>query len=580
MASFDPILTKILWSRLTSIVDEAATGLMRASYSVVVRDYYDFSIGLFDGKGTMLVHSTLSTPAFIGMMPNLMKHLLARHPIETLKEGDVLITNNCWIATGHTLDITVAEPIFDAGKIVGFSACTVHHLDIGGRRACLDSLDMYEEGLHIPIVKLYEGGRRNDVVYEFIRPNVRVSTKVLGDLNAQIASTSICGARLLQMMKEYKFSDLETLSATIIDLSRRSMEASIRALPNGVYRSEFMVPPIGPLKDHIKLAVAVHIKDESIVIDYDGSAPQVAAAVNVTLPYTTSYSTYPIKLALDPDVPNNAGCLAPITVVAPEGSVVNSLPPAPMWGRLMIGHFLPELVMSALPSQMADKIIASSGSTPMTGLYFSGRKADGEHFLSISTHMGGMGASARQDGSTCLGFPFNVASIPIEIVEIETCLYYKRKEFTTDSAGPGKHRGGFGQTYEIAIADGDMTPMGPITASLRGSPRTPDSQAPALGRQGGGSGRKACISLNNEAIPHGKIHMLQPGDVVHVELPGGGGYGNPFERDLESVRADVEAGLVSLESAESEYGVAFLPGAAEIDQDATAALRRNRTAEG
>ena len=383
LETLDPILTKVLWNRLISIVDEAAAGLVRTAYSVILRDYHDYCIGVFDTEGNMLAHSTDTTPGFIGIMPTVMKNFLDVYPAETLGEGDVIITNDPWLATGHLIDISTASPIFHEGQLVGFAVSVVHHVDMGGRMACVDSRDMYEEGLKIPVLKLYDRGVRNDTIYQFLRANVRVSHKVIGDVNAQLVAMNICIAGIRKMIREYRFRDLGLLARTVTALAERSMRRQIRALPNGVYRNAVRLPKIGALDQPIDIVVAIEVRDEDIVVDYTGSSEELELAVNVTLPMTASYTTYPIKLALDPTVPNNAGCLAPIKVHAPLGTVLNCRPPTPTWGRTIIAHNLPEIVLGALADAMPDRVVAASGSTPMPGLYFNGRKPTGEDFLTI-----------------------------------------------------------------------------------------------------------------------------------------------------------------------------------------------------
>ncbi len=573
MQTLDPILTKILWNRLISIVDEAATGLVRTSYSIVVRDYHDYCVGIFDVDGNMLVHSTKTAPGFIGTMPIVMKHFLSVYPAETLVEGDVIGTNDPWIATGHLLDLTLAQPIFLDGTLVGFTVCVVHHLDIGGRMASIESKDMYEEGLKIPVMKLYEAGRPNDAVFAFIRANVRMAHKVLGDVNAQMAANNICTEGVRKMIREYRFSDISLLARTIIGLAGQSMRNRIRALPDGIYRNAVDLPPVGQLQEAMHIEVAVEIKGEEIVIDYEGSSPEVEAAVNVTLSFTNSYTTYGVKVMIDPDVPNNAGCLEPITVKAPYGTLLNCAPPAPTWGRTVIAHNLPEILFGALAKAMPERVISACGSTPLVAMYFNGRKSNGQEFLSIVSHSGGFGASGRQDGYAALCFPFNTAAIPVEVTESDTCLVYKKKEFAVDTAGPGRHRGGCGQEVIFSVAEGEHAPPSPVASTIRGSTRDPNSTYPVFGREGGKHGRGALLTLNGTGIPPGLRHRLKPGDEIRLILPGGGGFGSPLERDPEAVRADVVAELVSLESARDEYGVIISTADMSVDVEGTEAAR-------
>lgn len=572
----DSVLTQILWNRVISVVDEAATGLIRTSFSSAVRDFHDFSCGLFDERGALLAHSTKTTTAFIGVMPYVMRHFLEHFDVATLQAGDALVTNDPWLGCGHTYDLCVASPIFHRERIAGYSICIIHHLDVGGRMATTESKDMYEEGLRLPMVKLYSGGRFVPLVEQIIRANVREPDKMFGDLRAQLVANSVCARGLASMLDDYGL-DSASLCELSDEISRRSelsLREKIRGLPDGTYRNEVTLPTIGGVSGiHIKVAVTV--KGDEIVVDYDGSSGEVAAAVNVTFNMTRSYSMYPIKLALDPGIPNNEGSFRPVTVKAPERSLLNCKPPAPTWGRTMICHNLPEIIFGALASAIPDRVMAGSGATPLVFAYFRAKRKDGRTFVGINSSMGGLGATARGDGPSCRGFPYNVGNIPIETVENDLPVIYLRKELLTDSGGPGKYRGGLGQEFEFEVADGDLGPLGPLVVSIRGSGRKPESPYPVFGRLGGGVGRGEGLTLNGIDLPHGPQQQLKPGDRLRMALPGGGGYGNPLERDEAAVARDVRLGNVTVEAAFTDYGIVI--GADErVDSTASRAERKRR----
>ena len=367
---FDPVTVKVLWNRLAAIVDEAAVGLVRTAYSVVIRDFHDYCIGVFDRRGRMLVHSTRTTPGFIGMMPYVVDHFLNEVGADNIFPGDVLVTKDPWIATGHNNDLTITTPIFAGEELLGFAVCVVHHLDIGGRMGSLQSVDMYEEGLRIPILKLYERNRPNPTFFSLFKANVRMSDKVVGDLEAQLSANEICVRGVLRMAEEYRLDSLDDLASTIIDLSDQGMRKRIGEIPDGVYEHRLTVPGISEPDRLIELKVKVTVAGEKIVIAYDGTSPEGRDAINVTLPFTVSYSVFAIKAVIDPDLPSNAGSWRSIEVTAPQGSILNCQPPVSTYGRTYIAHLLPELILGALAPAMQGRIIAPCGSSPVVALHF------------------------------------------------------------------------------------------------------------------------------------------------------------------------------------------------------------------
>ena len=569
----DPVTIQILWNRLITIVDEAATGLMRTAYTPSVKEYYDFCCALFDTNAQMLSHSTVTTAGFLGIVPEVMRNFLKQHPPESLMPGDAIITNDPWIASGHLIDISIASPIFHRDRIVGYTLCIVHHLDMGGRMSTLESKDMFEEGLKIPILKLFEAGKLNETVFEFIRANIRVPDKVLGDVRAQLVANNICARGLKKLLDEYDLEGLEELGSEVIQRTETSLRRKISALPDGAYRNDVILPEIPGCEDKIEVKTLVTVAGDEVTIDYTGSSGEVGVAINCSYNMTRSYTSYPIKLALDPYVPNNDGGLRPIKVIAPEGTIVNSRPPAATWGRTMISHLFPEIVFAAMENIMPETILASNGGSPANEIYLHGRLRDGRSFLAISQHSGGFGASARFDGYSCLCFPNNTRNIPVEVTENESRMYYLRKELRTDSGGPGCNRGGLGQEVEFSILDGGNELARDVESSVRLSGRTEDGSFPVFGIRGGQNGRGSGMWLNEKPVDHGVYRRLAPGDRVRFILSGGGGYGNPFERDPERVLADVKQGYVSIEQAKADYAVVIDANRMEVDEASTTALR-------
>ncbi len=572
----DAITIQILWNRLITIVDEAATGLIRTAYTPSVKEYHDFCCALFDANAQMLSHSTITTAGFLGIVPEVMKNFLKAHPKNTLRPGDVLITNDPWIASGHLIDISIASPIFYKKQIVGYTLCIVHHLDMGGRMATLESKDVYEEGLKIPILKLFEKGKLNSTIFDFMKANLRVPDKVLGDVRAQLVANNVCTRGLQMLLKEYQLSGLEELGSEVIKRTESSLRKKISLLPDGSYRNDVILPLIPKCAAKIEIKTLVTVCGDEIIIDYTGSSGEVMAAVNCSYNMTRSYTSYPIKLALDPDVPNNDGGLRPIKVIAPEGTIVNSRPPAATWGRTMISHLFPEIIFAALEKIMPSKILASNGGSPSNEVYLHGRGKDGRSFLAIAQHSGGYGASKFFDGHSCLCFPNNTSNIPIEVTENEASMYYTKKELLTDSGGPGKCRGGLGQEVGFCIL-GDHTKINQyVETSVRLSGRTENGTFPVAGLSGGRNGRGSGMWINKKAVEHGIYRRLQPQSMVKFIISGGGGYGEARDRDPQKVLEDVRQGYISMSGAKTDYGVIINKKNMTVDIKSTTLLRKQK----
>ena len=573
----DPVTIQLLWNRLISVVDEASSGLIRTAYTPSVKEYHDFCCAVFDVQARLLSHSTVTTPGLLGVIPDVMLNFVRLHPPGTLRPGDVLITNDPWLASGHLIDVTVAAPVFHRGKLAAYVLCIVHHLDMGGRMATLESKDVYEEGLKIPVLKLYSAGELNSTVYEFIRANTRVPEKILGDLRAQLIANNVCTRGLLRLMEEYDLPGIGELADEIISRTEASLRRKIAQLPSGTYRYAVRLPPIPGCKDRVDIKVAVVIAGDSITLDYRGSSGEVGAAVNCCLNMTKSYSSYPIKAALDPEVPSNHGALLPITVLADEGTVVHCRPPAATWGRTMISHLYPEIIFGALEKVIPEYVLGGQGCCPANEVYLHGHRRDGRAFMAIANHMGGYGGSARQDGHSALCFPFNTRDIPIEVTEGEATIRYLQKELVTDSGGPGRNRGGLGQVVEFEVLGGELGPAeGYVASSVRLSGRSEDSDFPVLGRLGGKNGRGYGLAVNGETVEHGIYRRLYPGDRVRFQLSGGGGYGDPGAREPARVARDVAEGYVSVEGARRDYAVCVKKESSrcEIDREETEKLRK------
>lgn len=544
----DPITLEMLWQRLNSTVDEVAAALVRTSFSTVVRDVNDYACAVFDARARLLAQSADCTPGLCGPLGTMLRHMLSVCPPDLLEPGDVLMGNNPWMGTGHHNDVSVATPAFHGGRLIGFAMCAVHHVDIGGRRATTESRDNYEEGLRIPVCKVYRAGVANEDVLAFVRENVRSSDKVIGDLRAQFGANHVAVQRLRDFCVEQRWTDLQLLADEIVQRTEALTRGEIAKLPEGIYVHEAPIDVIDG--NTISIRVAVHLKDGEIVVDYEGSSPQVARAINATLTYTSAYTIFALKCILNVPVPINEGFLARLRVTAPPGSILNARFPAPVFARTGIGNFLPEIVFSALAPALPDRVVGGAGSTPLWAQYLYGQRVGGTEFATFNATNGGLGARANQDGISCLAFPVNVANTPVEVLESEVPVLCEKRTLWVDSAGPGRFRGGLGQEFALRVLAEDLGPEGPLVAGCRGG----RFFYPVSGFLGGGQGPKGELLVNGTPDISGRQLLLGPGDVITCRIPGGGGIGDPRERDRTLVERDLENGLITEEHARRAYG--------------------------
>lgn len=564
---FDPITLEILWRRLISIVDESDSTVARTAFSSLLRDAHDYTCMFTDRKGRELAQGSFATPGQSGAMSLGVKNLVNVLPQDKYKPGDVFITNDPWALAGHLNDVCVMSPIFYMKRLAAFTACVFHHSDIGGRVSS-DNHEVFEEGLFIPPVKLYDGGVLNEPLLDMIRWNVRTPEEVTGDIRSQIAANHVCAEKICQMLEDNDMESLDDLADEIIGRTERSMRAAIEKIPDGVYRAEGIVEqPKG--KADVVIKAAVEVKGSDIIVDLAGSSPQVDWGGNVVYNFTFAYVFMAVKSMFDPDIPNNDGCARPITLKAPEGSVVNCKFPAAVAARMQIGHFLTEIIYRSLANAVPDRVIAASGGTPATMNVFYGRRKDGRPWHSVIIRGGGMGASSRADGHYVAIFPANGANTPVEIFESDTPLIVEKRELLTDSGGPGRMKGGLGRRVVFRIPDDAYAPTPPVNLAIQSGRYRYAPEGLFSGKQGA----LARFLVNGEnGNPFG-LTQLRPGDVVTMDAAGGGGYGDPLEREVEMVESDVLDGYVTVERAKEDYGVIVDPKTMKADLAATKKLR-------
>ena len=546
-ATLSALQDQIMWSRLLSVVEEQARTLVRTAFSTPVREAGDLSAGVFDLSGRMLAQAVTGTPGHVNAMAASVGFFLRDHPVETLREGDVLVTNDPWEGTGHLNDFTVVTPTFLNGRPVALFAATSHIADVGGRGFGADANQVFEEGIRIPIGYLIRAGRVDETLMRMVRANVRDPDVAQGDLYSLAACNRTGCARLIAMMTEFGLDSLEGLAEMVITSSRRAMLERIRALRPGTYRHRMT---IDGYDQDLELVCALTVSRDGIRIDFDGTSPMSPFGINVPETYTRAYGSFGVRCVVGSEVPNNAGSLDTIEVTAPVGSLLNAPPPAAVSARHSIGQMLPDVVLGCLAQAMPPGSVPAEGASCLwnpvimggRGLTGSDPYGDAEEFVVNPFHTGGTGARPGKDGLSATSFPSGVRSTPIEITETVAPLIFWRKEYIPDSGGAGEHRGGLGQVMEISHAEGAPFAVSKMFERVRNAAR---------GRDGGGAGAAGRVHVPGVGDLRVKgREVVPPGHRIVLETPGGGGLGDPNDRSRDKVREDVADGFVSAGAAE------------------------------
>jgi N-methylhydantoinase B len=549
-SAIDQIHMQIQWNRLLSVVEEQAQVLIRTAFSTSAREAGDISAGVFDIQGRMLAQAVTGTPGHVNAMAASVGSFLEVYPIEVMEEGDIYLTNDPWKGTGHLNDFTVVTPTFLDGKIVALFACTTHVVDVGGRGFGPDGRQVYEEGLCIPIMPLAKRGEFSEPVMAIVRINVRNPVEVEGDLYSLAACNDVGGARLVAMMREFNLQNLDELGRHIIDSSRAGMLVEVRALAYGTYENAMR---IDGYEKEVDLVCKMTISESGIDLDFAGTSPTSSYGINVPVTYTEAYATFGVRCIIGSRVPNNAGSLEPVRISAPVGCILNAPRPAAVTARHVIGQMLPDVVLGCLNQIIPGQVPAEGTSCLWNPVLLGGHGMTDENYgdatpFAMNTfHSGGTGARPVKDGLNATAFPSGVRNTPIEINEAIAPLIFWKEEYRTDSGGAGTHRGGVGQVMEISHADGAPFAINTMFDRVTYPPR---------GRNGGANGMTGRVYLSDGTELKAKGRQSIPsGQRITLEMPGGGGLGDPKTRDKASVVADVRNGMVSQEQARAIYGV-------------------------
>jgi N-methylhydantoinase B len=545
---------QVMWNRLISVVEEQAQALVRTAFSTSVREAGDLSAGVYDLQGQMLAQAVTGTPGHVNAMADAVSHFIRRIGRDNIFEGDVYITNDPWEGTGHLHDITMVSPSFHQGQLVGFFACTAHIVDIGGRGFGADANSVYEEGLYIPIMKFAERGTVDQSLIRIVRGNVREPDQLIGDMYALATCNEIGHRRLIDMMIEFKLDNLEQVAEFILDNSRRAtLERIAEVAKTAAVTEASGEMTVDGFASPITLKVKLNIEKDRIISDFEGTSPVDKKGINCPLVYAKAYTCYALKCAIAPEIPNNAASLEPFEIVAPENTIVNAVHPAPVALRHIIGHFVPDAVYNAL-DKILPGLVPAEGAGCLCNFQVSLRPRTDEPAPEgtvrsevLTFNSGGSGARPEHDGLNATAFPSGVMTMPIEATEHTGPVIIWRKELRPDSGGAGKQRGGLGQYMEVGAREGHEFDFQAMFDRVN---------HPARGRQGGHNGATTTIAQDDGSEMRGKGKQFVPhGRKVMLAFPGGAGYGNPAERDVELVKRDLLYGYISAQTASEDYGL-------------------------
>ena len=536
---------QIMWNRLIAVVEEQAQVLLRTAFSPIVREAGDLSAGVFDRQGRMLAQAVTGTPGHVNSMAESVKYFIAHFGLETMKPGDAYITNDPWMGTGHTNDFVVTTPCFHKGRLVGLFSCTSHLMDIGGIGFGPDATDVFMEGLYIPFLKLIDRGEVNETLMAMIRANTRLPIDTVGDVYSLANCNDIGCRRLVDMMGEFGLDDLDDLADHICTRSEAAVRAEIARLPKGQWSHTMQTDGY---EAPITLVATTTVSDAGITVDYTGTSGQAKRGINVPLSYTTAYTVFGLACVVGSKIPNNAGSLAPFTVTAPLGSILNAQKPAPVLIRHVLGQMLPDMVFGCLRQAVPDRVPAE-GTSCLYNLNLRGSVKGGGGgnygFMMTVTSNGGTGARPAADGLSATAYPSGVKGTPVEIAEQICPVIFWRKELRPDSGGAGKTRGGMGQVIEIESAIDE--PFDLLAAFDR-------IDNPPRGRDGGANGAPGAVAIKGARKLKGKgFQQIAPGERLVIMTPGGGGIGDPKAREAKAVAEDVAAELVTPAVAEMVY---------------------------
>ncbi len=572
----DPITLEVMRNAFQSVAEEMGAALIRTALSPNIKDRRDCSTAIYNASGDLVAQAE-HIPLHLGLMVSVVKKTLEIFPVSRLSPGDAVITNDPYISGSHLPDICMISPLFIRDRCVGLLANLAHHVDIGGMAPGgmpTISTEIFQEGLRIPPIRIRKAGRIDEEILNLITTNVRTRYESYGDFQAQMAANNVGERRLKALFDKYGQEQAAFYMEEMINYSERRMRANIAKLPKGTYEFEDYIEGDGLTNDRLTIRAAVTITEDRIKVDFSGTSKQTRGSVNCTRAVTLACVYYAIKSAIDPELPSSEGACRPVEVITPSGSLVNPQFPAPVSNaNINTSQRIAEVVLGALAQFAPEKVPAASYGTMSLFTVGGVDPRTNQYYSYVETYGGGHGALFNQDGMDGThAHMTNTRNTPTEVIEIAYPLRVEKYGLVKDSDGPGRFRGGLGLTRELTILDHQAS----ITI---GSERR---EIPPWGLKGGKPG--GCSDLwietepgNRQSLPSKVTRSVDAGTRIVLKTAGGGGYGNPLEREPAAVCRDVREGFISLERARSEYGVVINPESGICDLEATAKARKGDT---
>ena len=566
----DPFALELIKNALVALADEMALTVYRTARSFVVKEALDFSTALFLADGQLIAQGTC-LPFHLGAMPFAVRSVTRAYK-DRILPGDLYITNDPYDGSTHLPDIVLVKPIFHEDRLFGFSVALAHMTDIGGRIPggnASDSTEIYQEGLRIPPSRLWRQGEPDESMFRLIERNVRVPDKVLGDIRSLIAACVVGEREMIKLAVRYGANQFEQYCRDLLDYTERFTRAEIAKLPKGTWHFVDHLDGDGVDPDPIRIEASVTIREDNMTIDLTGSSPQVRGAINCVYPFTLSTALACVRSIVDLSIPNNAGYFRPIEVIAPEGSVVNPLPPSAVAARGITGIRIADAIFGALAQAVPDVLPACGSNAPDVGISFGGLDEKGEACVYLEFLLASWGGGPDRDGmDACTGTLVNYSNAPAEMIEADQPIAVECYAMVPDSGGPGRFRGGLALERHLRFKSNNAT------LQIRSDRR----DFPPYGLEGGKSGAPSTVEIMRsngveEACRAKFLTTVNHGDLLRVRLAGGGGHGNPFLRDMAAVLEDVIEEKMSIDHAKAAYGVVISTNPFAVDEAATALLR-------